>query len=114
MGVRAPPCQVTVSRLHPAAGRNYCVTALREWPMFDLVIRNALIVDGCGGKPYNADLAIQDDRIDAIGAEQENAGAYVDANKLTGAWVNGVRVHDGQEYLDHARPPRQVLTEFAA
>jgi len=33
---------------------------------------------------------------------------------LAGVWVNGVQVHDGKEYLDHARPPGQVLTQFAA
>lgn len=33
---------------------------------------------------------------------------------LVGVRVNGVQVHDGKEYLDHARPPGQVLTQFAA
>lgn len=33
---------------------------------------------------------------------------------LHGVWVNGVRVHDGDAYLDHARPPGRVLTQFAA
>jgi len=33
---------------------------------------------------------------------------------LSGVWVNGVQVHDGDAYLDHARPPGQVLTAFAA
>ena len=29
-----------------------------------------------------------------------------------GVWVNGVQVHDGQDYLTPARGPGQVLTEF--
>jgi N-acyl-D-aspartate/D-glutamate deacylase len=33
---------------------------------------------------------------------------------LAGVWVNGVQVHDGNAYLDHDRPPGQVLTDFAA
>lgn len=82
--------------------------------MFDLVIRDALIVDGRGNMPYRADLAVQDGRIAAIGADLGNAGVSDDANGRTGVWVNGVQVHDGQEYLDRTRPPGQVLTEFAA
>ena len=35
------------------------------------------------------------------------------ATGLHGVWVNGAMVHDGTEYRDHARPPGQVLTEFA-
>ena len=32
-----------------------------------LVIRNGTIVDGSGGEPYEADLAVRDGRIAAIG-----------------------------------------------
>ena len=34
---------------------------------FDLIIKNGLIVDGSGGKPYKADIGIVDDLIYAIG-----------------------------------------------
>ncbi len=33
---------------------------------------------------------------------------------LHGVWVNGVLVHDGRDYVTHARPPGKVLDEFAA
>lgn len=82
--------------------------------MFDFVIRDALIVDGRGGRPYSANLAVQDGRIAAIGLNLGNAGEFVDANSPAGVRTNGAQVEDGQEYLDHARPPGQVLTEFAA
>ena len=35
----------------------------------DLVIRNANVVDGTGGTPFAADLAIDGDTISAIGEE---------------------------------------------
>lgn len=41
--------------------------------MHDLIIRNGLIVDGTGGEPYQADIAVDGDRISAIG-EIEAAG----------------------------------------
>ena len=37
--------------------------------MYDLVIRGGTIVDGSGGAPYRGDVAIQGDRIAAIGPE---------------------------------------------
>ena len=30
-----------------------------------------------------------------------------------GGWGNGTPVHDGEAYRDSARPPGQVLTDFA-
>ena len=32
--------------------------------MYDVVIRNGLIVDGTGKKPYRGDIAIEGDRIE--------------------------------------------------
>ena len=31
-----------------------------------------------------------------------------------GVWVNGVQVHDGENYLAPARRPGQVLTDFSS
>ncbi len=36
--------------------------------MFDLIIKNAQVIDGSGNKPYKADLGIKKDMIDAIGS----------------------------------------------
>ena len=35
---------------------------------YDLVVKNALIVDGTGNKPYSGDVAVKDGRIAAVGA----------------------------------------------
>ena len=40
--------------------------------MFDLVIRGGTVVDGSGGAPFVADVAVDGDRIVAVG---ENLGA---------------------------------------
>jgi len=34
------------------------------------------------------------------------------AHGVHGVWVNGVKVHDGQDYVAHARGPGQVLDQF--
>ena len=34
---------------------------------FDLVIRNGLIIDGSGGEPFQADVAVKDGRFAAVG-----------------------------------------------
>lgn len=120
--------------------------------MFDLIVHNARIVDGKGGPPLEADLAVRDGRIASIGRELgaapqagvawqfesfpeylellarrgivPNVAAFMGHSGLTslrhgrrrlaGVWGNEAQVHDGNDYLDHARPPGQVLTGFAA
>src|SRR6185369_630946 len=46
--------------------------------MHDLVISDAVIVDGLGGMPYRADLAVAGGRIAAIGADLGAARRTVD------------------------------------
>jgi N-acyl-D-aspartate/D-glutamate deacylase len=46
----------------------------------DLVIRNGTIVDGSGGDPYEADLAIVDGRIAAIGGDIARGREEIDAS----------------------------------
>lgn len=43
-------------------------------PMYDLVIRHGLIVDGSGGRPYRGDIAVSGDRIAAIGKHVRGLG----------------------------------------
>ena len=35
-----------------------------------------------------------------------------EATGVHGVWVNGVKVHDGQDYVDHPHGPGQVLDQF--
>ena len=62
--------------------------------MFDLVIRGGTVVDGSGGAPFVADVAIDGDRIVAVG---ENLGAgrdEIDASgKIVGAGAARLRLH---------------------
>ena len=50
--------------------------------MHDLLIQNTLIVDGMGGAPYRASLAVSDGRISAIGRDCGAAREVIDADGL--------------------------------
>jgi N-acyl-D-amino-acid deacylase len=50
-------------------------------PLHDVVIRNAVIYDGSGGKPYPGEIAIDGDRIAYVGAKRGLAGrSEIDAH----------------------------------
>jgi len=51
--------------------------------MYDLKISGATVVDGLGGEPRRADVAVKDGRIAAIGELSEDAARTVDAHGLT-------------------------------
>jgi len=79
--------------------------------MYDLVIRGGTLVDGTGSPARPADVAIQDDRIVAVGAnvsEAEAQGARtIDATGLlvTPGWVDIHTHYDGQVTWDpHLTP----------
>jgi adenine deaminase len=46
---------------------------------YDIVIKNGLVVDGSGGAPYRADVAIHGDRIAAVGKITDLATRTIDA-----------------------------------
>ncbi|HLZ85480.1 MAG TPA: amidohydrolase family protein, partial [Caulobacteraceae bacterium] len=46
---------------------------------FDIVIRNGLVVDGTGGAPFEADVAISGGRIAAMGAVAGSGTEEIDA-----------------------------------
>ncbi len=48
--------------------------AAADAPVHDVVIRNALIYDGSGGKPYSGDIAIDGDRLAYVGAHRALEG----------------------------------------
>lgn len=84
-----------------------------ELAMFDLVIRNGLVVDGTGAEPVVADVAINGDRIVAIGPPGEVLGGAtreIDADGLvvTPGFVDIHTHFDGQatwdEFLEPATP----------
>ncbi len=45
----------------------------------DILIKNGTIVDGSGGKPYQADIAVENGKITAIGSLQAEAKCIIDA-----------------------------------
>ena len=70
--------------------------------MHDLVIRNAFIVDGTGKPGFNGDVAIDGERIAAVGGKAGAARREIDANGLLLApgWVDVHTHYDGQATWD--------------
>jgi len=70
--------------------------------MYDLVIRNARIVDGSGGSALNGDVAINADRIAAVGGKLGPGRREIDAAGLLLApgWVDIHTHYDGQATWD--------------
>ena len=70
---------------------------------FDLMIVNGMLYDGLGGEPYQADIAVQGDRIVAIGKGLGLAEKTIDASNLAVApgfinmlsWANQTLIEDG-------------------
>jgi N-acyl-D-amino-acid deacylase len=65
---------------------------------YDLIIRGGTIVDGSGGEPFVADVAVKDGKIAAIGAVAESAAEEIDATgKLVTPGFVDIHTHyDGQ------------------
>ena len=70
--------------------------------MYDLVIRNALIVDGTGKTGFSGDLAVKDGRIAAVGEVSGCGDREIDAQGklLTPGWVDVHSHMDGQATWD--------------
>ncbi|MBV8192619.1 MAG: amidohydrolase family protein, partial [Alphaproteobacteria bacterium] len=79
--------------------------------MVDLVIRGATLVDGLGHEPWQADLAIEDGRIAAIGEIKGGAARTIDAGGLTLApGIVDVHTHyDAQVTWDATLSPSPSL-----
>jgi N-acyl-D-amino-acid deacylase len=75
---------------------------------YDLLIENGTIYDGNGGEPYQADIAVIDDRIVAIGDIAGSADAVIDAEGYAVApgfinmlsWATESLVIDGRSQSD--------------
>ena len=75
--------------------------------MYDLVIRNGTVVDGTGSAPRSADVAIEGDRIVAVGANLAGGEREIDAEGklVTPGWVDIHTHYDGQATWDpHLTP----------
>ncbi len=70
--------------------------------MHDLIIRNATVFDGAGSPGVSADIAIDGDRVSAVGEVQDAAAETVDASGLAAA-PGFIDVHSHDDF--------QVLTE---
>lgn len=88
-----------------------CMNADRksEAPRYDVIIRNGMIYDGNGGKPFRGDLGISGDSIAVVGdAGQGNARVELNANGLAVApgfvnmlsWATESLLHDGRSQSD--------------
>lgn len=66
--------------------------------MYDLIVRGGTIVDGLGGTPYRGDVAIEGDRIVAVGTIGGSARREIDAQGklVTPGWVDIHTHYDGQ------------------
>src|ERR1700722_13712493 len=66
--------------------------------IYDLVIRNGLIVDGSGGEPFQADVAVKDGRIAIVGAVDNTGKDEIDATGrlVTPGFVDIHTHYDGQ------------------
>src|SRR5579862_6867289 len=70
--------------------------------MYDLLIRGGTIVDGTGKAPFTGDVAIEDDRIVAVGVVDGQATREIDAvgAVVTPGWVDVHTHYDGQVTWD--------------
>ena len=70
--------------------------------MYDLVIRNATIVDGTGEPAYSGDLAVSQGKIAAVGKVSDSGKKEIDAQGklLTPGWVDVHSHMDGQATWD--------------
>ncbi|MEM5774732.1 MAG: amidohydrolase family protein, partial [Anaerolineaceae bacterium] len=65
----------TISGPHRQTHRQAVYLSSRRSPMYDVLIRNAHVIDGTGKAGFQADVAIKDGRIAAIGARLDGETA---------------------------------------
>ena len=59
------------------------IAAMSNHASFDLVVRNASIVDGTGAPAFTGDVAVRGDRIAAVGKIETRGARELDARGLT-------------------------------
>jgi N-acyl-D-aspartate/D-glutamate deacylase len=77
---------------------------------FDLVIRGGLVVDGGGGEPFEADVAVADGRIAALGRIAGQGAEEIDAKGriVTPGFVDLHTHYDGQATWDSRLAPSSL------
>jgi N-acyl-D-aspartate/D-glutamate deacylase len=77
----------------------------------DLIIRGGMVFDGDGGAPYQADIAIDGDRIVQVGTVTATGREEIDAKGLmvTPGWVDIHTHYDGQMTWDARMTPSSTL-----
>ena len=70
--------------------------------MYDLVIKNGMVIDGSGGARYRADVAIQDGKVAAMGRVNDKGKRTIDAegHVVTPGFVDGHTHMDAQVFWD--------------
>ena len=83
------------------------LTAAKETPMHDLVIRNGTVIDGAGARRRRADVAVTDGLISALEPRAGAARRDIDAEGLLvlPGWVDIHTHYDGQATWDPAMTP---------
>ena len=76
---------------------------------YDLVIRGGTVVDGSGGEPFAADIAVRDGRIIDIGDIAGSGTEEIDArgNIVTPGFVDIHTHYDGQITWENRFRPRR-------
>ena len=74
---------------------------------YDIVIRRGTVVDGLGGAPFVADIAIKDGRIAAVGTVADDGTEEIDAagRIVTPGFVDIHTHYDGQVTWEHTLAP---------
>ena len=74
---------------------------------FDIVIRNGLVVDGSGGEPFVADVALKDGKIAAVGRVEGSGQEEIDAagRLVTPGFVDIHTHYDGQVTWENRLSP---------
>src|SRR3978361_1375911 len=73
----------------------------------DIVVRNGTIVDGTGGTPYEADIALTDGKISEIGRILAKGTEEIDARGriVTPGFIDIHTHYDGQATWEHRMAP---------
>ena len=81
--------------------------------MYDLLIKNGLVVDGSGDVPYPADVAVKGDTIVKIGKVDEPAARVIDAQgKLVTPGFIDIHCHSDAIVFQPDKNPKRLLQGF--